>query len=216
MKRIGVISVTLNAIHPLMQIFSEQTEKYCVKNYLDEGLQELVQKEKKVTDHAFNRMFAIISRAVEDGANGILLTCTVFTPYVERLQKLCPVPIISADGAMLKQVAAANKKTAILCTFPASVQSCTEMYNYYCDKLGTEKNMDVFILEDAAAAIKRGNKKEHDRCIAQKAMALIEDYDLIVLAQLSMAPAAVLLDKCPKPVLTSPSSAVGALNLAFY
>lgn len=215
MKRIGVISVTLNAIYPLMQIFSEQTGKYGVKNYLDEGLQELVQKEGGITDHSFNRMVALMTKAVEDGADGILLTCTVFTPYIEWLQQLFSVPVISADGAMLREAAEANKKTAILCTFLASVQSSAEMYRYYCKKLDIENNMDVFFLEDAALAIKHGNKEEHDQCIARKAMALAKDYDLIVLAQLSMAPAKVLLEHCPKPVFTSPSSAVNALNHVF-
>jgi Asp/Glu/hydantoin racemase len=211
MKRIALVSVTLNAVNPMAELFSEQRDKFEVVHYLDEGLQLLVAQEGKVTDKSLPRLIAILGKAAGDGAGAILLTCSVFSPLVEKLQKLFSVPIISVDGAMLDTAAAMNKKTAIICTFPAAVQISLEMFRNGALNHKVQPKADAFLLEEAAKAVKRGDKAAHDKLIAEKALSLQDSYDLIVLAQISMTGAGAYLGSIKKPVLTSPESALQSL-----
>jgi Asp/Glu/hydantoin racemase len=210
MKRIALISVTLNAVNPLAKLFAKHTKDFEVKNYLDEGLQALVAREGGVTDKSLSRMFALIGKASLDGAEAVLLTCTVFSPYVERFNTLFSIPVIGVDAAMLDEAAGFNKKTAVLCTFPATMKSSPEMFKRGAEHHGVNPPVDFFLVEDAAQALKKEGKEAHDKIIAEKALSLEKDYDLIVLAQISMAGAAELLLNCTKPVLTSPESALRA------
>jgi hypothetical protein len=210
MKNVGMISVTLNAVVPMMKTLRDEGSLE-VKNYLDEGLQALVQKEGKVTDNSIARMAALLYKAIYDGAEAVLLTCTVFTPYLERLQSLFSVPLVSADGAMLEQAAQINKKTAILCTFPATLESSAAVFNTASGRLGLNRKADVYLLEDAAQAIKAGDAQRHDHLIADKAIKLGAEYEVIVLAQISMSTAANLLRNVPFTVLTSPESSIRTL-----
>lgn len=206
---LGLISVTRNAVEPIMQVAFGTTLQ--ITNYLDEGLQALVREEKGVTDKSVARMVGLIDRAIQDGAEVVLLTCTVFTPIIDRLQTLFSVPIISADGAMLEQAVKLNKKTAILCTFPASIQSSSTVFESIAAREGIDVKPDMFLLEDAAQANKNGDKELHDRLIAKKAVELSNQYEVIVLAQISMSQAVLLLQDVEATVLTSPKSAVNKI-----
>ena len=210
-----MISVTLNAVNPMMKLFEERAvleKSFYIVNYLDEGLQKLVAQECKVTDKSIGRMAALIGTAIGDGAEIILLTCTVFTPVVGRLNELFSVPIISVDGAMLDEAAALNKSTAILCTFATTVETSKIVFKASAKKYGVDPRVDIFLLEDAARAINSGDKEEHDRIIAREAEKMSREHDLIVLAQMSMAGAKAFIKDCSKPVLTSPESAMEALK----
>ena len=218
MKNVGMISVTLNAVNPMMKLFSEKAvsqNPFTVINYLDEGLQELVAKEGKVTDKSLSRMKIIIENAIQDGAEIILLTCTVFSPFIDLFNKSFSVPVISVDGAMLDKAAAMNRSTAILCTFPATVETSKHVFMAAAKKQGVDPRVDIFLLEDAARANKAGNKEDHDRIIAREAEKMSSGYDLIVLAQISMAGAKAYIKDCSKPVLTSPECVFAALENSF-
>jgi Asp/Glu/hydantoin racemase len=215
MIRVGLISVTLNAVNPIMKLFSEYTSQFEFVNYLDEGLQRLVAKEGRVTDKSLGRFIAILDKAAADGAEAVLLTCTVFSPFVERLSMLFSIPIIGIDKAMLDQAAAMDKKTAIICTFPATVQTSIEMFNAGAMNHKVHPEVDTFLIGEAAKAIKEEDKYKHDKLIAEKALSLQDSYDLIVLAQVSMAGAKEYLGELRKPVLTSPESALQALLKLF-
>lgn len=215
MKKIGMISVTLNGVNPMMKLFAEKTgvKNSCtVLNYLDEGLQKLVEQEGKVTDKSICRMITLIEMAIRDGVEIILFTCTVFSPYIDLLNELYSVPIISVDSAMLDKAAAMNKSTAILCTFPVTVETSKHIFKIAAKKYDVNPKVDVILLEDASRASKSGNKEEHDRIIAREVEKLCLEYDLIVLAQISMAGARSSISGCSKPILTSPECAMQALE----
>jgi Asp/Glu/hydantoin racemase len=215
MKRIGLVSVTLNAVNPMMNLFAKYTDRFEFVNYLDEGLQMLVAKEGRVTNQSLGRIIAILDRAMGDGAEAVVLTCTVFSPFVERFNTLFSVPVIGVDKAMLDQAAAMNRKTAILCTFPATTKTSIEMFKSGSIHHNVNPDTDIFLIEEAAQAIKGGDKAQHDKLIAEKALALQDTYDLIVLAQVSMAGAKEYLGDIRKPVLTSPESALQELLKLF-
>ena len=217
-KKVGMISVTPNAINPMMKLFTENTDpekKFEVTNYLDEGLQKSVAREGRVTGKNIGRMAALIGTAAGDGAEIILLTCTVFTPVAGLLNELFSIPIISVDGAMLDKAATMNKSTAILCTFAATVETSKLVFMEAAKKHSVDPKVEIFLLEKAAMAINSGNKEEHDRIIAREAEKLSSKFDLIVLAQMSMTGAAAYIKDCSKPVLTSPECAMEALKRQF-
>ena len=215
MNAIGIISITVNAMNPIIRYFHANAREFSITNYLDEGLQKQLTKEGAVNDACLSRMEGHIERAISDGAEAALLTCTVFTPFVSRFAAQFGVPVVSPDTAMMEQAAAMDKKTAILCTFPATVTPTAELYAEAAKTHGNIQGFEIFLLDDAADAMNKGDSAGHNRIIAEKASALSKDFDLIVLAQISMSEAAALIKNLAKPVLTSPACMLTAIrNLA--
>lgn len=214
MKHIALVSVTLNAVNPMTDYFREKEPGIKIDNYLDSHLLEKVRDEGGISDAAMKRMFHMLSTACEDGAEGVLLTCTIFSPYADYFSRLLSKPIICPDRAMLETVAQRAGRTAILCTFPGTVDTTRAMYFDCCRRAGTDEAVDMTVLEDAYLAAGKGDFAVHDRIIQEKARELDGQYDHIVFAQISMARAAKGLMLQHAQVYTSPDSAYQALREA--
>lgn len=214
MKHIALVSVTLNAVNPMTDYFREKAPEIKIDNYLDSHLLEKVRAEGGINDASMKRMFHMLATACEDGAEGVLLTCTVFSPYADYFSQLLSKPIICPDRAMLETVAKKDGLTAILCTFSGTVDTTRNMYHDCCRRAGTNEEVDMIVLEDAYLAAGRGDFAAHDKIIRAKAIELDEQYDHIVFAQISMAHAAKELSLRHAQVYTSPDSAYEALEKA--
>lgn len=214
MARIALVSVTLNAVNPMTRHFQEKKPEWQIRNYLDSYLLDKVKEEGGINDSSMKRMFDMLATACEDGADGVLLTCTIFSPYARLFSRLLSKPVICPDQAMLKQVAAKEGKTAILCTFTGTVETTRNLYYSCCRELGREETVDMVVLPEAYEAINRGDGETFDRIIREKIAELDGSYDQLVLAQISMARAAAGIKTSHATIYTSPDSACEALKEA--
>ena len=214
MDHIALVSVTLNAVNPMTDYFRTKVPGIKIDNYLDSHLLEKVRAEGGINDACMKRMFTMLATACEDEAQGVLLTCTVFSPYAEYFSKLLSKPIICPDRAMLEAVAAREGRKAILCTFPGTVETTQNLYFDCCREVEMDETVDMVVLEDAYLAAGKGDFETHDRLIQKKAQELDSQYDHLVFAQISMAQAAKGLELSHAQVYTSPDSAFQALEKA--
>ena len=156
----------------------------------------------------------MLATACEDGADGILMTCTIFSPYADYFAALLSKPVICPDGAMLDRVARNGGKTAILCTFDGTVNTTREMYFSYCRKYQKPESVDMHVLSDAYEAMQGGRFEECNSIIQNKVRELDKQYDQIVLAQISMSQAAEGIKLNHARLYTSPDSAYQAVKEA--
>lgn len=207
MAAIALVSVTLNAVNPMTTYFREKDPDLEIRNYLDSYLLEKVKKEGGINDGSMKRMFDMLATACRDGADVVLLTCTIFSPYAEYFSKLLSKPVVCPDKAMLKTVAARPGKTAVLCTFPGTVDTTRNLYLSCRREIGREESVDMVVLEAAYEAASKGDFKTHDSIICRKAEELDEAYENIVLAQISMAHVKDQISVRHAQVFSSPDSA---------
>lgn len=211
MKRIALVSVTLNAVNPMTEYLSQLPDIHVV-NYLDSYILEKVRREGKVTDACMRRMMNMIAHACEDGADGIIITCTIFSAYVEYFQKMFSVPIIGADTAMMELVGKQGGKTAMICTFGGTEKPSSDLLRSCFEKYDSTYSLDTYVLDEAYEAAQQMRIKEHDDLIRKKIFELDESYENIVLAQISMSGAAVGIELRHAKVYTSPSVAYEVLE----
>ena len=100
-KQIALVSVTLNAVNPMTEYLSSRDPELHLVNYLDSYLLEKVGNEGGINDSSVRRMFDMLSTACADGADGVILTCTIFSPYVQYFSGLLSRPVVCPDGACL-------------------------------------------------------------------------------------------------------------------
>ena len=214
MKKIALVSVTLNAVNPMTDYLNRLKDEIEIRNYLDSFLLKKVKLDGGINDASMKRMFQMLATACEDGADGIIMTCTIFSPYAGHFSALLSKPVICPDGAMLDRVAGGNGKTAILCTFEGTVDTTREMFFSYCRKHGRPEQVDMYVLTDAYDAIQAGHSDAGYKIIQNKMRELDQAYDQIVLAQISMSQAADDMVLNHATVYTSPQSAYQAVDRA--
>lgn len=210
-KKIALISLSLEAANAMTSHIMGSGKKISIVNFLDTGLMERVNREGAVSERSMSRFRGLVDRADEDAVDGILLTCTVFSPYVDRLRSLYNRPIVSADGSMIDEAVRAGGRILIVCTFPATRASITTLFHAAERRLGVKREMEVVLLTEALDALNRGDRKEHDEIITRTIHEREQGFELIVLAQMSMAHIAELPLECSIPVLSSPRAALKAL-----
>lgn len=211
MKKIALVSITLNAVNPMTKYLSTQKDVQ-ILNYLDSYIMEKVRINGKVTDDCMRRMLNMISSACEDGADGIIITCTMFSKYVEEFSRLFSVPIIGADVAMMDLVGSKGGKTAMLCTFSKTVEPSTNLLKSYFEKYNKEYEITTYVLVDAYKEAENQNIELHNKIIKNKIEELDKEYDNIVLAQISMADAAIDAETKNAKLYTSPFAAYNKLT----
>lgn len=207
MAVIALASVTLNAVNPMTDFLRERDPSLKVRNYLDSYLLEKVGKEGGVNDASVKRMFDLVATAADDGADAILITCTIFSPYAEVFSKVLSKPVVSPDQAMLDAVAAKNGKTAIICTFIGTVEITRKMYQSCCRAAGVPDDVDLYVADGALDALNEGDWDTFHERIRKKVRELDAEYDNIVLAQISMARAARGMELQHAELFCSPESA---------
>ena len=211
MKKIALINITPNCIEPMLNTV-KKFETIKPVQYMDSTILDEIRSEGHITDRCMGRMLSMIADACQDGAEGIVLTCTMFSKYVETFRKLFSVPIIGADVAMMEQAGKIGGKYALLCTFRGTKEPSEKLLKKYCEMSEKEFSIDTYVLEDAYSEAQTGNLKKHNEIIKNKIEEFDKKYDNIVLAQMSMADAANLANVTNTKVYTSPQSALETIQ----
>lgn len=207
MAVIALANVTLNAVNPMTDFLRKRDHSLNIRNYLDSYLLEKVGKDGGVNDSSVKRMFDMVATAADDGADVILITCTIFSPYAELFSKILSKPVVSPDQAMLDAVARRKGKTAIICTFTGTVEITRKMYQNCCHVAGVPDGVDMYVAEGALDALNEGDWDTFHERIRKKVRELDQEYDSIVLAQISMAGAAGGMELQHAKLFSSPESA---------
>ena len=211
-KTVALVSITVNAVQPMMQYIRKNETDFKVVNYLDGYLMEKIKQEGGISPESMNRFTDMIGKAFRDGADGVITTCTVFSPYTECFSKLYKKPVVPADTAMLDNASKCEGKTAIICTFQGTVETTRNAYFECRRKNKMPEEVDMYTVTEAFNAAQRGEMAESDRIVAEKIQELDSLYDQIVLAQISMAGAAELVTLQHAKLFTSPREAMGKLK----
>ncbi len=187
MATLAMVSATLNSVDPMMKYIHGNNKNLEVRNYLDDYLITKVKQEGGIKAESVRRMFDMLSTACNDGADAILLTCTIFSSYAEKFSELLGIPIICPDKAMLMNVAAKEGRKAIVCTFSGTVELTHNLYKQCCKELNADDTVDMIVLDEAYQAIQQGKFEQFNQLIQKRLLEIDEEYDHIILAQISMA-----------------------------
>ena len=208
--KIGLIHATLVAVQPMVTAFRERAPAVTLLHFLDEGLLPLVNREG-LTPHAIGELERLVERAVASDVAGILLTCSAYSPVVPAIQARCPVPILSADDAMLRAALALGSRLGVIATVEAAGPTTAALLKELAAETGQPLTLDVRVVPAAFAALKAGDGPGHDRLVREQITALLPLCDAVILAQISMARALTGAPVFAKPVLTSPETSIAAL-----
>jgi Asp/Glu/hydantoin racemase len=213
--RIALIHATPVAIDPIAVAFKRLWPKARTTNLLEDSLSADLAAEGRLTDTMVERFITLARYARGCGADAILFTCSAFGPAIEAARASLDVPVLKPNEAMLEEALAAGTRIGLIATFQPSLPALKGEL----EDLGRARRMKLTlttrVVYGALAALHEGQPAEHDRLIAAAA-AEMEDCEVVILGQFSMASAAECIPpRSSRKVLTSPASAVMRLKQIF-
>lgn len=211
--RIALIHATPLAVAPVGQAFARLWPEARTTNLLDDSLSADLAAEGALTPAMMERFATLGDYVIGCGADAILFTCSAFGPAIEAVAAAHPDrPVLKPNEAMFRDAIALGGRIGLVATFGPSVPSMAQEFAEMAQASGSEVELVTACAEGAMAALGRGEQALHDRMVIEAAQSLSE-CRAIMLAQFSMAAAQPsVAEAAGIPVLTSPDSAVRALQ----
>lgn len=210
---------TLALIHTgtfLPQVFKELCKEVMpdvkVFNIVDESLINNTIAANQLTASTSRRLAHYLESAEEAGADAIMVTCSSIGPAVEAARPFVNIPVLRVDEPMAAQAVQIGKKIGVIATLSTTLNPTVNLIKAQAEKAGREIEIVEHLCEGAFQAVVAGDTGTHDKAVTVGLKKLMDQVDVIVLAQASMARVADALPEAEKkvPILASPRLGVEA------
>ncbi len=186
-----------------------------IDNIVDEILaNDAARRGGEFTKMSRKRFYSLMMSAEMAEPDLIVVTCSTLSPYIDEIREFISVPVMAIDDAMCLQAAEEGKRICVLATAASALPPALDKTRLRAETLGKTPVIDGFCNPDAIAALKKGDRDTHDRLLLELSENA-KGYDVIVLAQASMAPMrAAVENHTGIQTLSSPETCINAVAKA--
>ncbi|GEK79745.1 hypothetical protein [Agrococcus baldri] len=210
--KIALISATPLAIAPATAAVSAAVPNSTIWNLLDDRLLADLKQQGEMTGPLAARMDILIESALAGGADGVLLTCSQYGVRADHRDPATDgVTVISADGPLFEDaVALAPASVLLAASLESAAADSTARLDAAFAAAGAVTSIRSVVVPTGADPLPAPELAAH---LAAAISEVTEPYDVVVLAQYSLAPAAEeLRAHIAVPVLDGPSVAASRLR----
>ena len=202
MATVGLIHSTRLVIQAVHDVVAKANPELEIINVLDEGLLKLLRE--KAFDRIGPRMTALAEGLEEDGAELIIVTCSSLSPYVDGVRENINTPIIKIDEPMIQWAAKNHASIGVVMTNPTTQSPTASLIEDVSRRLNKDVKVEYRLLSEAFERLNRGDVEGHDAAVVEAVEALMEEVEVVLLAQISIARVATQIDpKIRKRVFSS-------------
>ena len=156
-------------------------------NIADEGVLRMGLAAGGLTPAMYRRVSDDAVYAEAAGADVILVTCSSISPCVDVAQKMVSVPVLKIDEPMVDKAISIGSRIGVAATAPTTLKPTIELIAARSQVAGKETQIDAVMCEGAYDALFSGDTERHDQIIRDSLYRMMQNNDVIVLAQASMA-----------------------------
>ncbi|HTJ94050.1 MAG TPA: aspartate/glutamate racemase family protein [Pararobbsia sp.] len=212
MTTIVVVHTGPVTVQPLKDQFKEQLPDARVINIVDDSLLNDVRTAGHLTSEVTSRLFSYMSNAQAMGADIILNACSSVGEATDVLRSMIRTPIVKVDESMAEQASRIGSRIGVVATVKTTLEPTTRLIQKKAAEFARSITVTERIAEGAFDALLAGDSQKHDEILTRTITDLMNEVDVVVLAQVSMARLVPLLGATRVPVLSSPRSGVEAVR----
>jgi Asp/Glu/hydantoin racemase len=203
-KRIAFLHTVTALAEKFRLLTSEQLPNIDAFHMVDESLLQDLMRQRPV-EGITRRLVTFVGLAVDAGAELVVFTCSSTSPLIDTARRCHQVPILKVDDPMAERAVLSGERIGILCTTNSTVAPSSDLIAQHAARLERVVSVEAVLVDNAFAALQRGDRAVHDELVQAAAADLSGRMDVVVLAQASMAHLAGLLaSRLSVPVLSSP------------
>jgi len=211
------VQQTLALIHTsptLTPLFGELCARYipeaAIFHMVDESLIADTIRQGRLRRVTMRRLIAHVDSAAAAGADAVLVTCSSIGPAVSIAQQLFDIPVIRVDEAMAEAAVRMGPRIGVMATLRTTLEPTIALLREKADDAGIDVDIVPSLADGAFDAVLAGDTATHDRVLSQALHREMQDVDVIVLAQASMARVVKAMPEgtLSSPVLSSPELAL--------
>lgn len=212
--RIALISATAGAIPPAVSGLAAEFGNAEVWNILDDKLLADADAQGGLTEQLAARMSNLIEHAIAEGADGVLLTCSMYG--VVATAATAGIPILAPDEAAFEAALEGGfDHILIIASFESALRDSVERFTEAATEAGASPMIEGVVAAAAFEASQRNDTTALLEALAEACRPFAGQIDAVLLAQYTLAPVAEELStEIGIPVIAGPQTAAAKLRAA--
>ena len=213
-KTIGLIHTSATLVPVFQDLCKRLLPDVQTFNIVDDSLIKNVIKCGELTPDTARRVVNYAASAEAAGADFILYTCSSIGAAVETAATLSKVPVMRVDQPMADKAVQTGNRVGVIATLSTTLNPTTDLVKRRAAVAGKDVQVFSKLCEGAFDALMSGDAAKHDATVASALKELVNQVDVILLAQASMARVVDTLSEADRkvPILASPSIAIEHLS----
>lgn len=210
MRKVGIIHTTVLTIAPLKQLIIDTIDNVEVYNILDDTiLPDMIHSND--VNLVKKRWIEYAATFEQKGFDVVLSACSTVGEFADLADEILNIKVLRIDEKMNNIACENYQNIAVLATLNSTLTPTINLINRLSKKNNKLVNVKGYLIDGAFAAATSGNKALHNSLILKQVMDIIDNYDVLVFAQASMANA-ISTDVDTSKILTSPALGITHLK----
>ena len=185
MSSVGLIHSTRLVIQTVHDVVAKANPDLEIINVLDEGLLKCLRE--KAYHRVGPRITALAEGLEEDGARLIIVTCSSLSPYVDGMREKIKTPLIRIDGPMIQWALKHHQSCGVVMTNPTTQVPTASLIQDVAHRLNKEVKVEYRLCDEAFERLNRGDVQGHDALVVDAVGGLMQEVEVVLLAQISIA-----------------------------
>jgi aspartate/glutamate racemase len=186
-KKIAILHTTPVTVEPLKELALRKIAGCKVINFVDDSiLPQLAENEGDIRT-VEQRLIQYAKFAEEAGADVILNACSSVGEIVSKARKQISIPIIRIDEAMAEEAIRRGSKIGVAATLFTTLNPTLKLLKEKASEMNKTVEFQTELAKEAYERLMAGDKEGHDSVLSQILSQLVQQVDVVVLAQASMA-----------------------------
>jgi Asp/Glu/hydantoin racemase len=203
---IGFVHTVLSLPPVFAALAEEIVPQAEVFHIVDETLLGVTRRAGELTPTTRRRVLGYVESAAAAGADLVVVTCSSIGPAVDGSRSFVTVPVLRIDEPMADEAVGVGQRIGVVATLSTTLEPTAELVKRRARERDRPVEVVTRLCEGAFEALAAGDREGHDALVRDGLRRLIEEVDVVVLAQASMARVVDTLPEAerPIPILSSP------------
>jgi glutamate racemase len=187
MVAVGLVHSTRLVVEPVHQVLTAQCPGVEFFHVMDEGILRALSRFGRINAPITDWLGRMVASAVDEGAALIVVTCSSLSPCVNAIREQTRVPVLKIDEPMVEAAVSAHGRIGLVMTNPTTEKPSQLLIAEVSRRLAKPVTVVPHLCTEAFAKLNRGDIAGHDADVAHTIQSMLNDVDVVLLAQISIA-----------------------------
>lgn len=200
-KKLTILHTTLATTTTIPAMIQElYPDDFDIVNVLDDSLLNDIKCSGRMSASVIERFIQYACIAKNNGSDALLLACSSLGKAADIARELLDIPLYKIDEPMADQAVNSGNNILVLGTVKSTLEPTSDLIR--SKRKSQEQSITCILIPDVFELYEI-DREQHDQRIAEVIQEHLNTYDVIVLAQASMANAIQYITQGREKIVTS-------------
>jgi len=200
-KKLTILHTTLATTTTIPAMIRElYPDEFDIVNVLDDSLLNDIKYSGRMSASVIERFIQYACIAKNNGSDALLLACSSLGKAADIARELLDIPLYKIDEPMADQAVNSGNNILVLGTVKSTLEPTSDLIR--SKRKSQEQSITCILIPDVFELYEI-DREQHDQRIAEVIQKHLNTYDVIVLAQASMANAIQYITQGREKIVTS-------------